>query len=266
MPTIFSTTPVEVLAEALPPDGDNPIGRAARAILVKRLRAATPGHESRGGRTYRAIFFPKYQPDPNESQIEPTTGFKENFWSDFAVATLCQAMFHLTSEIRGQIRLDEATKSVNAANSSLRRKVSRWYAYMARVVDSKIKTALDAFRYEPERQQATDQYIAGLTSDSWINSKLTQEASQNWQNRDWELFHHCIKLVALGAKDDKIDSMMNILKSKLPVPSYLFAGEWQQHSKWFGSDIGWEDIRDAEGPMRETRSRPNPGGGRMARG
>jgi hypothetical protein len=253
----FQPTLVGTLAAALPPDGANPLGRSARAVLVNKMKGATPGHfpVSFGqGQAYKGYFFANYVYNPEEAQVNPYTGLTDAFWSDMAVAALCQQMYHVTSNIRQRILIDKINGNLGAWNADLRGRVARFYAHMARVVDGNIKTALAAFPDEHARKQAREYYMLGLTSDSWINAKVTQQASGNWTNQDWELFHHWIKLAALGASDQEIDDVINRASAKgLPVPSSLAAGAWRTWSVWFGNNIGSGDVGEATEPIVRTR-------------
>ena len=69
----FSPTSVEHLAAALPPDGANPVGTAARGVLVNRMKGATPGHWSQlfgTGPAFKDVFFPALRYDPREAEIQ----------------------------------------------------------------------------------------------------------------------------------------------------------------------------------------------------
>ncbi|HYP00216.1 MAG TPA: hypothetical protein VER76_08500, partial [Pyrinomonadaceae bacterium] len=257
----FQPTQVGTLAAALPPDGANPLGHGARAVLVNKMKGATPGHDlgvfGQRVKAFKDIFFANYAYNPEEAQVNAYTGLTDAFWSDMAAAALCQQMYHVTSKIRPKILIDKINGNLGAWNANLRGRVARFYAHMARVVDGNIKTALAAFPDEPSRKQAREYYMLGLTSDSWINAKVTQQASGNWTNQDWELFHHWIKLAALGASDQEIDDVITRASAKgLPVPSSLAAGAWRSWSVWFGNNIGYGDVGEATEPILRTTSAP----------
>ncbi|KML43838.1 hypothetical protein VL15_37110 [Burkholderia cepacia] len=252
------------LSEALPPEGANPIGSRARAIYVNRIQGATPGNYSQlfgTGRSFRSIFFSNYAPDAEAGNLASLVGFSDDFWRQFSVAALCQQMYAVTSSLRRQLLIDDIDRDIAAWNASLRAHGAHWYAYVAAVTDGVIKSALAPFsRTAVDMAAARTDYIRGLTSDAWINMKRTQDATGNWPDRDWELFHHWIKLVALGARDAEIDSTISTVVSKgLPVPQQLMAGNWLGWSNWMLQNLGGADLSDATGAMLKEVCNTYPG-------
>jgi hypothetical protein len=251
----FSPKQVEDLAAALPPDGANPVGSNARRIIVNKIRGLTPGNFSQlfgTGPPFRVVFFPGYVPDAAEGIFASYTGVADSFFSNFAIAALCHRIYAVTSSLRQQMVNDQIEKDLNAWNIDLRGRVARWYSYVASITEGDIKKALAKFSDESSRAEARTHYKAGLTSESWINDKVTQ--GDFWTNREWELFHHWIKFAALGASDKEIDETIQTAINKgLPVPSAVGPGNWTRWTNWFGANITGADIADADKPILASR-------------
>lgn len=253
----FSPTSVEHLAAALPPDGANPVGRAARGILVNRIKGATPGHWSQlfgTGPAFKDVFFPGLAYDPRESEIQRLTGLGDDFWKAMAVATVCQQIGLSTSDIRPQIQLPKLASALATWNGQLRAVACGWYAFALGAVDGDVRTALAAFPDEGSRVAARAHYLQGLSSDAWVNDKLVQLASGSWTNATWELFHHWCKLLALGTPTAEIDATIATIQAKgLPVPSEVGPSAWLRWTGWFGSDIGGRDLPEAVEAILRTK-------------
>lgn len=263
MSEFFFPKEVEALSAALPPDGANPIGVVARAALVNQVKGSTPGNYSQlfgTGPAFKKVFFPGYAPVPAQGSVTGDVGLGAPFWAQMAVACLCGEMYDVTSRLRPQILIAKIRQDLSSWNSTLRRNISRFYARVAQLADTSVKVALLAFPDSESRAFAREHYKKGLTSESWINKKVAQDASGAWANRDWELFHHWIKLAALGATDAEIDTIITEAAGKgLPIPASLSAGAWRSWSVWMGADIGSRDFGDAQGPILETKYIPVPG-------
>lgn len=263
MTSPFNPRDVEVLAAALPGQADNPVGHATRGVLTLHAKRCTPGHYSQmfgTGPAFRDIFFPGLQPNPNEGSIAPLTGLDDGFFSAVAVAVLCQQMGWSTSRLRPQIKQNEIAGNLAGWNTRLTTNSYRFYAHMAAVTDGPIRTALAAFPDPAARAEAKRHYLAGLSSQSWVNAKKVQDASHQWFDRDWELFHHWIKLTALGATPAEIDQTIEtIVRMGLPIPTAYGAGRWREQSPWFGAGISAHDAADAVGPILATKCHAYPG-------
>jgi hypothetical protein len=263
MASPFNPRDVEVLAAALPAEGANPVGSATRGLLTVHVKRATPGNYSQligTGPAFRAIFFPGTGESPYESQITPLTGLDSAFFASMAIAMVCQEIHQVTSRLRPQMMDGEIASALRDLNSGLRQNSYRLYAFMAGVADSPIRAALATFGDEPARAQARAHYLAGISSPTWVNDKMVQDASHNWPDRDWELFHHWIKLTALGASVSEINqAIATAIGLGLPVPASLRPGAWHLQSPWFGPDIGGGDAADAASPILATRCHAVPG-------
>ncbi|NUR29970.1 MAG: hypothetical protein HOV83_29660, partial [Catenulispora sp.] len=211
-PTPFDPRAVEVLAAALPPQGVNPIGLLARGALVGHAKRLTPGHYSQligTGPAFREIFFPNAAPGPYEASIAPLTGLDDGFFAAMATALLCRQMAEATSRLRPQLLVQKADADLLAFSTRIRENSYRFYAELAKYADSPIRTALAAFHDEPKRAEARQHYVAGLSSPAWVNAKMVQWSTGFWPDREWELFHHFIKLTALGCSTAEIDTMIS---------------------------------------------------------
>jgi hypothetical protein len=210
----FSPTSVEHLAAALPPDGANPVGRAARGILVNRIKGATPGHWSQlfgTGPAFKDVFFPGLAYDPRESEIQRLTGLGDDFWKAMAVATVCQQIGLSTSDIRPQIQLPKLASALATWNGQLRAVACGWYAFALGAVDGDVRTALAAFPDEGSRVAARAHYLQGLSSDAWVNDKLVAGVRQ--LDECLGAFPHWCKLLAL-APTAEIDATIATIRRK----------------------------------------------------
>ncbi len=252
----FTNTEVRALAGALPPAESNPIGCRARAVLANRIRSALPGNEFQlfgQGHSFRSIFFPGYSLTDGETQLNSVTGLNDAFWHGFSVAALCQEIRIVTNHLRPQMSENTINGALASYNKNLRNLIARWYGYIAAITEGVIKGALAAFPDDRAKASAKQQYIQGLTSDSWISFKVAMYGSGQWPDRDWELFHHWVKLTTVGASDVEIDQAITTAQAKgLPIPSDLTARNWRTWTRWLIPDIGGPDLGDANGPILET--------------
>ena len=226
MPSPFNPRNVEVLSAALAPEGVNPIGRLARDVLVQHVKRLTPGNYSAGARpAFRSIFFAQVGESPFEASITPLTGLGDGFFAEVAVAMLCRRMADATSKLRPQLPTGPMDADLAGWSRQVRQNSYRFYAEISRHAESPIRAALAAFPDEPSRAEARRHYITGITSPTWVNDKLLQDGSGNWADQAWELYHHWIKLTALGTPVADIDAAIARVKEMgLPVPSALMPG------------------------------------------
>ncbi len=207
----FHNPRVEAYADALPAEGKNPIGNLARTILVNTMKGATPGRCSSAllepeKPTFREVFFPNYRPMEWEEDVQPVTGIDPDTWSELSVAVLCEAMYNIMSRVRPRLLIDKIRSDIGNQNECIRSNLSGWYAFMCPRATSDIKTTYEKL---DDRDAALKDYIDGIQSNVWINAKQTQYATGNWPNHTWELYHHWVKMKALGASDADIDALIN---------------------------------------------------------
>ncbi|GIH02215.1 hypothetical protein Rhe02_02820 [Rhizocola hellebori] len=261
--TVFNPREVEVLAAALPAQGGNRLADLTREILVLHTKRCTPGNYSQligTGPEFRAIFFPNAGESPYESTITPLTGLDGGFFAALSVAMLCQQMAAVASTLRPQLLTGKINDTINGLTTAIRQNSFRYYAYLARYADTPIKNALAAFPDEASRALARQHYLAGLTSASWVNAKLVQDSTGSWPDRDWELYHHWIKLTAVGASIAEIDAAITTMMSLgLPVPPSLRPGSWHLQAPWLNAGFSGADMADANGPIVATKCTRYPG-------
>ncbi len=259
---MFASGPVEALAAALPPDGTNPVGVAARNTLVTHIKASTPGHWSgmfRDGPAFRDVFFPGLTRDGKESDISRIVGLPEDLFRAMSVAALCEQMWARTSELRPQLLISDVRAHLGEWNRQIRTRTTDWYTFCVGAVDGEVRTALAAFSDDARRSAARGEYAAGLASDAWVNQKLTQLASGSWTNATWELYHHWVKLAALGTPASEIDATIVAMRSKgLPVPTEVGPGTWRSWSGWY-ADIGGNDLPEAVSAILQSKTEFYPG-------
>jgi hypothetical protein len=261
--SIFNPREVEVLAAALPAQGGNRLADLTREVLVLHTKRCTPGNYSKligTGPAFRTIFFPNAGESPHESSITPLTGLDGGFFAALSVAMLCQQMAAVTSSLRPQLLTGRINDAVNGATAAIRQNSYRYYAYLAGYAETPIKTALAAFPDAASRDLARQHYLAGLTSESWVNAKLVQDSTGSWPDRDWELYHHWIKLTAVGASVAEIDAAITrIMSLGLTIPPTLRPGSWHLQAPWLSAGLSGADMADANGPIVATKCTVYPG-------
>ena len=224
------------LAASLPEFNGN-VPSTAWNVLINRLKGAIPGVHSQAwpkpsGPSFREIFFPNYSPTNYEDQVSNITGLDNNWWSDFSVATLCQIMYYVTSNLRSQLVISKINGVVDDKNNSLWAIAYKWYGYILSQVHLHYQ---EAIQQAPDLNQLATTYANHLDSDAWVLAKTTQYEQGNWQNQEWELVNHCIILVELGQTIESINELINNLKGRgLPIPPSVDAGQWMNYAGWPG--------------------------------
>ncbi len=254
---------VERLFAALPVQGGNQVGITARNVMVNRMKGATPGQYSSlfgGGKRFINIFFPSYRPAAYEDAISGVTGLDNSLWSDMSIAVLCEAMYNLTSDLRPQLLINNIENDINSEMGRIFSAGAAWYGYLLPRVSQEVQAAYGAIPAD-KFPQVLAIYSDSLKSPKWIQAKLSQYHSGTWPNRDWELYHHWIKLQILGASIDTINGIINYLISQgIPVPESVNANNWRQYNGWCSSRISWQDIRsDASSGILEEICTVYPG-------
>ncbi|CCF97244.1 MULTISPECIES: Hint domain-containing protein [Ralstonia solanacearum species complex] len=268
---------VEQMFDALPGLHDSPPGIAARTGLVSALMGALTGDsvEIRGfftgrGPSWRSIFFSGYQPAPYADAAAGVTGIGASDWSDGATATLCQSIHQLTSEARRNVDRGKADGAVDRFNGLLQQgqRLLNWYGYVFQRNWQAFATPFNAVAGDVSaKSDALAQYRAALTSPAWLGAKRLQLARGQWQNPEWELFHHYVKLLALGDSVGSIDTLIGTMGQQLSIPSTVAAGAWPAYRVWMQRPV--EGVRvqighdDFDGPagggiLRSTTFMPPP--------
>lgn len=238
------------LAASLPEFKGN-VSSTAWNVLINRLKGAILGDHSQtwpkpSGPSFRQIFFPNYSQVNYEDQVSNITGLDNNWWSGFSVATLCQTMYYVTSNLRSQLVISKIDGIVNDKNNSLWAIAYKWYGYILSQVYPPYQ---EAIQQAPDLNQLAETYSTYLNSDTWVLAKTTQYNQGNWQNQEWELFNHWIKLMQLGQSIESIDRLINNLKVRgLPILSSVDAGQWSNYVGW----PGWRGWINCEAMRAEA--------------
>ena len=240
-PALFAH--VAALFAALPDQGANVAGNAARAGLLNILKGGTPGSFGTfsGSHSYLSVFFPSYAPGPPL----PPTGQGVDWWVAFNVVVLCQAIYYIATGTRGEVRQPDVNNQVAALNTALRANLNLFYAgVLADTPGTPVQPVFAAIA-APDRALAAQMYVGLLENPAWISAKVGQATSGQWTDADWELLHHWLKLYALGMTAAQIDAVIQALvAAQLPVPSAVGAGNWPSCALWMTpGSIDWNDIR-----------------------
>ncbi|KAI8502733.1 hypothetical protein Bbelb_194350 [Branchiostoma belcheri] len=248
---IPNDTVVQLFGE-LPTTGGNDSGKAARAALVSKLKSSTPGSHTEmfgSGDRFVDIFFPNHQSAPYEGDVS-LNGLDNNWWSDFSVASLCQAMYNLTTDLRKQLKRDDINNAVNSKNADLKARSMEFYAKV--FSETYVKTTYSTIT---DKASARQHYESALTSDAWITAKRAIAAEGMWTDAAWELYHHWVKLHLLGASNAEIDNIIQQLSSKeLLIPPEVGVGNWTSYTVWMNpAAITSQDIEgDAAAGILKT--------------
>jgi len=205
------------------------VGDQVHAIFVNKAAGSTPGDYKKEIRTaekdarFVDIFFPGWSALPYTNDVAGRTGLDDRWWSEFAVALLCQAMCKKTSQqTRRSLKEADIDKAVIDANTELHAKAAAFYSH---VLTKSFSDFAAQFNAIDDHRAAKDQYIRFLKEsvpiqDVWFASNL-------YKNPDWPLFHHYMKLMALGASVDEINTLNSELKTLgLPMPPDIDNGKW----------------------------------------
>ena len=230
-----------------PEIGANPYGNLSKKAFVSKLKGRLPGEHTKAWfdlspkRSFRSIFFSSYSPVKYEGDISGVTGLDDNWWSNFSVAVLCQSIYWQTKNNRNGISIGAVNGDVDSFNKSLRNKAVTWYTHIF----------THEFPLSPN-QAELDAYISVITGEPWISYHQKQLVDGTWKNPEWELFHHWVKLSALGASDVKIsDTMDKMRKAGLTIPDSVSARSWRNYiTPWMSPDrVDHVDVdREARGP------------------
>ena len=234
-----------------PQIGTNPYGKLCKQVFVSKLKGRLPGKHSKAWyepgpeRSFRSIFFSSYSPAKYEGDISGVTGLDNNWWSNFSVSVLCQSIYWQTKDQRNHVSIGTVNGDVDSFNKSLRSKAVTWYTHVL----------AKEFPLSPN-QAELDAYISVITGEPWISYHQKQLVDGTWKNPEWHLFHHWVKLSALGASDAKIsDTMDKMRKAGLTIPDSVSARSWRNYiTPWMNPDrVDHVDVdREARGPELAT--------------
>jgi hypothetical protein len=216
------------------------LGEQVRAIFINKIAGSTPGRYTRERDTaesdanYRDVFFPGWSALPYADEIAARTGLGDGWWSDYAVALLCQAIYNQAKATRRFLKSAEIDQAADKASQELHVNVVPFFVYL---LGKEFSFSFDAF----DRPKAKEQYIALLKAvvPVW---DLALAQSMN-KNPEWQLLHHFIKLSALGASSAEIKLVNGQLEELgMPIPSSLLGDRWTQHISHLGKPVTYLDI------------------------
>ena len=246
---------VKQMVLALP---DFRVGDALHGQMVAKLQGAVPGDEKTGSFissrsiAWRDLLFPKRAGVDGEvsNRLVNATGLGDGWWSDFAVAAVCQSIGAVTGDATNYVDHGQVDQAVAASNTSLRSRLSSPYAYMLQTGFDDFKNPFNAMDHGAARTQ----YVSVLTRSVQIH-ELWYSAGL-WKNPDWELYHHWVKLTALGASVDDVNRLIGQLAGAgLSIPASVQSGVWTQYSVFLQNrpNLDHADLDDAcRGVMRES--------------
>lgn len=232
---------------------DFSVGDAVHGALVNKVGLSTPGRHSQAGLPsprFVDIFFPGWRAGPYCGQVAPLTGLNDAWWSDFAVAVLCEAMDHLTKGVlTRQLRHTEIANAVADYNKTLNGqmapvKVNGRLAPLYSAVFTANWADFSGPFQVTNRAAALAQYRQALKDGIAIHALWYAEGL--WKNPDWELFHHYIKLMALGFSVAQVDDFIDELRAGgLPIPPDMEKGCWQSFTGYLVNKpvVDHNDIR-----------------------
>ena len=253
---------MEAYFAAQPTKGDNPVGKLARHYFLTRACYTLQGYCRVGGmrRNYNNEFYPNLDKPADLGDIGKPTGLLIDWWRNFAAALASQAAQRITSVGGENINQSTVDAAMAKHNKELRAHAWGGYQYlMVRYFEpaSKPYSALTAD--EAKKADARNTYIGYLKSDEWVTAKYAEYISGEWTDQAWELYHHWIKLYALGATFEEIDGVISYLLSldfhpSFPIPNEVNAANWRDYIYWYEpADISWEDIKNVCSPAMTAR-------------
>ena len=210
----------------------NPYGKICKSSFIGILKDRLPGSYKEitpylpKSRTFRSLFFDFYSYARYERDITAVTGLGDNWWSNFSVAVLCQSIYWQTKSTRGKVNKDAVNKDVDLFNSTMRNKAVAFYTH---VLAKELPLS--------PNQSTLNEYISVITSPEWIEYHLKQYNDGTWKNMEWCIFHHWVKLSALGASDNKLNDVIRKISATLPIPPVVSANSWRNYiTPWMNPD------------------------------
>ena len=154
---------VKQMVLALP---DFRVGDALHGQMVAKLQGAVPGDEKTGSFissrsiAWRDLLFPKRAGVDGEvsNRLVNATGLGDGWWSDFAVAAVCQSIGAVTGDATNYVDHGQVDQAVAANNTSLRSRLSSPYAYMLQTGLRRVQKPVQCYGSrsgaQPVRQRA----------------------------------------------------------------------------------------------------------------
>ena len=239
----------------------NPYGKICKSSFISKLKNKLPGSYKEitpynpPSHSFRSLFFPFPSFARYEGDISAVTGLGDNWWSNFSVAVLCQSIYWQTKSTRGKVNKSAVDQDVDSFNRTMRSKAVAFYTH---ILAKELPLSPD--------QSALNEYISVITDPVWIQYHLKQYNDGTWKNMEWCIFHHWVKLSALGASDNQINGVISKISATLPIPPVVSANSWKNYiTPWMNPDrVDHIDI-DNEARSKElaTKVNINPSGGPM---
>jgi hypothetical protein len=244
---------VKQMALAMP---DFRVGDALHSQMVAKVQAAVPGDEKTSlfsrSIAWRDLLFPKRAGVDGElnNRLVNATGLGDGWWSDLAISVVCQSIGSVTGDATNYVDHGQVDQAVGSGNGTLRTRLWTAYSYLLQTQFDDFKTPFNAI----DRGLARTQYVSLLVRSVQIH-ELWNSAGL-WKNPDWELYHHWVKLTALGASVDDINRLIGQLgDAGLSIPGSVQSGVWTQYSVFLQNrpNLDHTDLDDAcRGVMRQS--------------
>ena len=231
--------PLEALFSLIPDAASNPVGTALHQAWVKLVEVSVPGghwlqRSDAGDVTpYSWLLYGCMGPqdegwtsivlDPTASAVGDVLG--TGWWTPYALALTTQTVYNVATAVRNQVNAAAVDADVAARHDALRGSALASYviafaaAYQAQLA---AVPGTGAARWQAYRDKL---------GPPWIALKKAEYAGGNWPDPGWELFHHAVKLLALGAAQADVTAVLTDLAAKqLPMPD-VQATNWATYPK-----------------------------------
>lgn len=229
---------------------DDSIGTWINTAYVNKAEGLLPG-QFRGNewagvydKSFRDAFFPYWSSLGGlEERINELTGLKDDWWQKFSIALVCQSIGYNTTSAKGRVKLKLVNKFLNDCNIVLHSSSTRFYAATLASRWPPLRTFLANTSNLP---QAKKQYIQCLKDN--IQTRQLWYINGMWKSPDWEMFHHYIKLLNLGATESEIDSLIDQLyKAGLPISPLVTKDKWRSYTSYLRQHpiIDHKDLIDS---------------------
>lgn len=147
-------------------------------------------------------------------------------YAEFATALCAMAISNVLPQVK--IKDAEAQADIAKYNSQLFTDLSPAYAYMISTRWKPFSKLLE----KVDKKTAKTDYISALEQGVPIRELWYTEGA--WKHPEWEMYHHWIKLLSLGATPDEVDQLAaKLLAEGLPIAPSVQAGKWQSFQGMF---------------------------------
>jgi hypothetical protein len=280
---------------ACPPSGDNPVGKKTSDLILNNVKASLPGSHSGFNLPWRVLLFLYKKMDWEDAvngilgdQVASPSGHEINPWEEAAVALVCRVICDMDERMLTEKMDKEATERVigffNEAvwnrhfkgqlnGTSYETGACAEFGLAALYADVLINCYEAASKpyndigmigpvpFDDDQPAALDAYKSFLKYDPWLGEKKLQYASSTWYDQTWELYHHWVKLVALGISPTDLDNLMEELKQKgLAIPDVVGGSDWfHRYRGWCTFEaITGTTFSDIKGALESGFAAPNP--------